>query len=427
MIKVKAVYVSILVPVVLILTYGCAQTHQDAKQNKNATVLTEQEVKTVLVATKNLKRTMRIPAELTAFRDVAIYPKIQGFVKSMQVDRGSVVKKGQLLVEIDAPELEANYQEAQAKYESACSSRLESESKIQSLIADKDEDIAKLEADEANYKRILHAAQTAGAIAPADIEEAQKTTQGSKAHVRSSEQNILGAKSECEAHKGKEKAAEQALKSLKEMIGYLKIRAPFDGVIRERNVHEGSLVSSSSNNVPMLKIAETSKLRLVVPVPESAVSGIKQGSQMNFSVPAYMGKLFSGKVSRLSHELDRKTRTMIVELDVNNEKSDLEPGMYAEVVWKMERPYKTKFVPSSSILSAEDKTYIIKVKDTKTQIIPVTRGQPMDNFVEITGDIEEGDEIVLHATEDYKSGTKLKSHLASIKDIEAMHEGNHED
>jgi RND family efflux transporter MFP subunit len=426
MTKVKVLSVSILLPVIFALTYGCAQTDQDINQNKSETVSSEPEVETVLVATKSLKRTMRIPAELTAFRDVAIYPKIQGFVKSMQVDRGSIVKKGQLLVEIDAPELEANLKEAQAKYESACSSLLESESKIQSVIAQKDEDIAKLEADEANYKRILHAAQTAGAIAPADIEEAQKTMQGSKAHVRSSEQNILGAKSESQAHKGKVKAAEQALNSLREMTGYLKIRAPFEGVIRERNVHEGSLVSSSSNNVPMLKIAETSKLRLMVPVPESAVSGIKQGSQMNFSVPAYVGKLFSGKVSRLSHELDRKTRTMMVELDVDNRKADLEPGMYAEVVWIMERPYKTLFVPSGAVLSAEDKTSVIKVKDMKTQIISVTRGQPMNNLVEVTGDIKEGDEIVLHATEDYKSGTKLKSHLLSIKDIEAI-SGDHED
>lgn len=426
MTKVTILYVSFLIPAIFVLSFGCEQSHRDFKHNTEEIVSSEPDVNTVLVAMKSLKRTMRIPAELTAFRDVAIYPKIQGFVKSMQVDRGSIVKKGQLLVEIDAPELEANLKEAQAKYESACSSLLESEAKIQSVIAQKDEDIAKLEADEANYKRIMHAAQTVGAIAPADIEEAQKTMQGSKAHVRSSEQNILGAKSESQAHKGKVKAAEQALNSLREMIGYLKIRAPFDGVIRERNVHEGSLVSSSSNNAPMLKIAETSKLRLIVPVPESAVSGIKQGSQMKFTVPAYVGKIFSGNVSRLSHELDRKTRTMLVELDVDNRKADLEPGMYAEVEWKMERPYKTLFVPSEAVLSSEDKNYVIKVKDMKTHIIQVTRGQPMDKLVEITGDIKEGDEIVLHATEDYKTGTKLKAHLLSINDIEAI-SGHQED
>ncbi|MCW5823747.1 MAG: efflux RND transporter periplasmic adaptor subunit [Cyanobacteria bacterium TGS_CYA1] len=400
---------------------GCgeAEKNESAKESKSI----EREVDTVKVVAHNLKRTLNIPAEISAFRDVSIYPKVQGFVKSMHVDRGSMVKQGQLLVEIDAPELEANFKESQAKFESASSALIEAEAKIQNAIAQNEEDIAKSEADSANYKRIQNAAKTPGAIAPVDIESAQKTLEGSLAHVRASKQSILGAQSELEAQKGKVKAAGQALKSLKEMMGYLKVSAPFAGIIKERNVHEGSLVSSSSA-VPMLRIADTSKLRLIVPIPESAVSGIKQNEQMQFSVPAFVGRTFTGTISRISHVLDRKTRTMLVELDVQNARNDLAPGMYAEVVWTMERPYRTLFVPSSAVMSAEDKTFVIKVDNEVARVIPISRGQPMGDLVEITGDIREGDQIVLQASDEFNTGAKLKTHLVSSMN---KAEGSHDD
>lgn len=376
------------------------------------------ELSTVLVTAKQLKRTILIPSELTAFREVSVYPKVQGFVKTMNVDRGSQVRAGQVLVEIVAPELDANYRESQAKYETARSSLMETASKIETLIAEREEAEAQLQADEANYKRIQHAAKTVGAIAPVDLEAAEKTLQGARAHVRGAEQKINGAKSELESHKGLVKSAEQALVSVREMRAYLTIRAPFSGVIRERNVHEGSLVSSSPSSPAMLRIEETSKLRLLVPVPEAAVAGIRQGASMTFTVPAYVGKLFTGTVSRISHGLERKTRSMIVELDVNNSAGELEPGMYAEVVWEMLRPYKTLFVPFSAIVNSNDKTYVIRVENSKTETTPVTRGQPMGSLVEVVGDLKDGDEIVLNATDDIHSGSIISTRLMSELDLQ---------
>ena len=395
---------------------GCSQPAKDTT-TQAAGPDAKREDLSIRIISSTLKRTIHIPAELTAFRDVAVYPKVQGFVKSMSVDRGSQVKKGQVLVELIAPELDANYSEAQAKYETAKSSLLETSSKIETLIAQREEAEAQLQADEANYKRIQHASKTAGAIAPVDLEAAEKTLQGAAAHVRAAEQKIVGAKSELETHKGLVRSAEQALISVREMRAYLTIRAPFDGVIRERTVHEGSLVSSSPSNPPMLRIQETSKLRLLVPVPEAAVASIKQGSAMTFTVPAFVGKLFSGTVSRISHGLERKTRTMIVELDVDNSSKELEPGMYAEVVWGMERPYRTLFVPSSAVLSSNDKTYVIRINHSKTELIAVTRGQPMGNLVEIVGDLKEGDEVLLEANDDIPAGATIRSHVVPLSEM----------
>jgi RND family efflux transporter MFP subunit len=386
------------------------------------------EVETIAVQSENLKRQIRIPSDLAAFKEVEIYPKVQGFIKAMYVDRGSAVKKGQVLVEVIAPELEANFREAEAKYEAARSSLSESESKIASLVAQKEEAEARLQANEANYKRIQIAAQTPGAIAPVDIETAEKKVAGDKAKVRSAEQMVIAAKAALEAEKDKVRSVKQALNSVREMKAYLTIRAPFDGVISERNVHEGSLVSSSSAKPPLLKIEQISSLRLLVPVPESAITGVQNGSQMKFTVSALVGKEFTAKISRISHDLDRKTRTMIVELDVDNSHRELEPGMYAEVLWRMERPYKTLFVPAKSVISREDKAYVVQVHGQKGELVEVTRGQRMGPMVEVVGDIHPGDQVVFNPTGDEK-GKVLHTKLLTAEELNELlshHEEGHE-
>lgn len=411
------------------LAFGCS--HDEVAVQKTVQKKTTQQesldVDTVLVTAQHLKRTVRIPSELAAFRDVEIYPKVQGFVKTMSVDRGSVVKKGQILVEIVAPELEANYRESQAKYESAQSSLLETQSKISSLIAQKEEAEARLGANEANLKRILVADKTPGAIAPADIETAEKRVQGDQAKVRSAEQTVVAAKAALVAEKDKVRAASQALCSMREMKGYLTVRAPFNGVITERNVHEGSLVSSSPSNPPMLKIEQIAPLRLIVPVPENAIAGLSNGSRMQFTTSAFVGKTFTGTVSRISHELDRKTRSMLVELDVPNEDKDLEPGMYAEVIWHMERPYQTLFVPASAILSREDKTLVAVVRGDQAELTQIARGQPMGKLVEIVGAVKAGDEVVVSPSSDL-ADTKIKPHrLSDLELRKLLNESSKED
>lgn len=404
---------------VSIVMTGCAQTEKNVSEAKQKEEPQNEVVDTVLVSEQRLKRTVRIPSELAAFRVVEIYPKVQGFVKTMSVDRGSIVKYGQILVEIVAPELESNYREAEAKYKSVQSSLRATQSNIASLVAQKEEAEAKLGADEANYKRIQIADKTTGAVAPTDIETAEKKVQGDRAKVRAAEQTVIAAQSALEAEGDRVNASKQALNSVREMKGYLVVRAPFDGVITERNVHEGSLVSSSSANPPMLKIEQISPLRLVVPVPENAIAGITNGASMQFSVSAYVGKTFYGTVSRISHELDRKTRSMLVELDVPNKNRELEPGMFAEVVWHMKRPYRTLFVPASAILSKEDKTFVITARANKAELIQVNRGQPMGKLVEIVANISPSDEVVLRPSSDM-AGAAIQTHRLSGAELEEV-------
>lgn len=397
---------------------GCSHENKSGSQNSTETKKTlgdqpAASMETIRIEKRILKRTLTIPSELMPYRDVAIYPRAQGFVKAIYVDRGSIVKEGQVLVEVSAPELEANYREAQAKVDSAKSARIETESRVETLIADKAEADANMEAKAANFKRIQVASQTPGAIAPADIEEAEKSVQAARAHSQAANKKIAAEKSKVEAFKSAEKASDEALLAVKQMKSYLTVRAPFAGVITERNVHEGSLVSSATSNPPMVRIQDVKKLRLTVPVPEAAVAGVARGKPMSFSVPAFVGKKFEARIERISHGLDRKSRTMTIELDVPNPDLALEPGMYAEVVWNMERPYRTLFAPASSIRSANDKTFLFRVLNGKAEMVQITRGQTMDDYVEVVGNIHEGDEILVEPTEEVADGSRIRPHLVS--------------
>src|SRR5262249_20187474 len=163
-----------------------------------------------------------------------------------------------------------------------------------------------------------------GVVAGNDVDVAQRTVDADRARVDQWKEN--------------EEAAKSAAKAVAELESYLRVTAPFDGVVTERDVHVGTLVGPSS--VPMLRVQQLSRLRLVVHVPETAVGAVTDGETLSFTVPAYPGEMFSGKIARVSRALDPKTRTMPVELDVPNATGRLAPGMFAQVTWAMRRGHQ---------------------------------------------------------------------------------------
>jgi RND family efflux transporter MFP subunit len=187
------------------------------------------------------------------------------------------------------------------------------------------------------------------------------------------------------------------------------VTAPFDGVVTERNVHKGSLVGSSGapSAVPMLRIRQVSRLRLVVAVPESDVGGITEGEKINFTVPAFPGQTFVGEIKRIAQSLDVKTRTMPVELEVSNASTRLSPGMYAEVVWPIRRQQVSLFVPPSAVASTTEKMFVIRVRNEVAEWVEVRRGETMSNLIEVFGALEAGDVIVVRGTDELRNGVKV--------------------
>jgi membrane fusion protein, multidrug efflux system len=340
-------------------------------------------IEVVRVIEQSLDVPLSLPGELTAFQSVAMFPRVTGFVKAVNVDRGSTVRAGQLLASLEAPELVAQRAEAQSKLQAA---------EAQLSVAR-----AKADADKGTFARLKAASATPGVVAGNDVVIAEKTADGSANQVLAAEQSV--------------EAARQALNAIRDIEGYLRMTAPFAGVITERNVHPGALVGPSTSGAaatPLLRLVETDRLRLVVPVPEAYTAEMRPGTEIPFTVAAYPGQAFSGKVARIAQSVDVSTRTMAVELDVANRDGRLAPGTFCQVRWPVRRSGPSLFVPSASVAMTTDRTFVIRIRNGKTEWVDVKTGLTSGALVEVFGDLRAGDEIAGRGTDELRPGTDVR-------------------
>src|SRR5215813_13983803 len=336
-------------------------------------------VETARVVAKAVERQVKLPGEFQPYLAVPIYAKVTGFVRHVDVDRGSRVTEGQLLMTLEAPEMQSQVLEAQ--------------SKAQAIELQRVEAAAKLASAESTYERLKAASATPGVVAENDVVVAQKTVEAAQALVRSYDDSI--------------KAAQAQVQAVKDLQQYLTIKAPFDGIITERNVHPGALVGPGTTAPPLLRLQQITRLRLVVAVPELLVGATVKGARVPFTVPAYPGETFYGVLNLLAHDLDPKTRTMPVELDVRNPDLRLGAGMYPEVQWPVKRPLPSLLVPPTSIVTTTERTFVIRVTNGVAQWVNVGRGARVGDLVEVFGALKEGDTIVRRGTDEIREGSKV--------------------
>jgi RND family efflux transporter MFP subunit len=343
------------VAVLLVGLAGCEHAADQPTPAATAPEATTPTVEVVAVTAEKLDTTARLPGELTPYETVALYPRVNGFVETIDVDRGSIVRHGQLLVRLSAPEL--------------ASQRAEAESR--------------LSASRSTFERTRAAADTPGAVAKHDLEVGEAAVKADEARVQ----------------------------SLKTLESYLSVRAPFDGVITERNVHPGALVGppAGASATPMLRMESVGHLRLTVAVPESDVGAIAEGARAEFVVRTWPGQRFGGVIRRVAHALEMKTRTMPVELDVDNANGKLAAGMFAEVFWPIRRASPSLFVPPSAIVQTTEKTYVERVRDGRIEQVPVQRGTALKDRVEVFGPLQAGDVVVRRGSEELKEGAPVKA------------------
>lgn len=233
---------------------------------------------------------LRLPAQLAAYEEVSIFPKVNGYVKTVLVDVGSKVSKGQLLMELEAPELEQASLQAKEKYTRARADFL---------------------LDKERFRRLQEAAATPGAVSPLDLSTIKAKMDADSAL--------------CNAEKNNWQMQQT-------MQTYLRVTAPFNGVITERNVHPGALVSATAKDKPLLELKQIDRLRLQVDVSEAVAATIKNGDTVSFYVNAFPGKKMIGHISRESMNINTQFRLERVEIDVMNKDGALMPGMYADVL-----------------------------------------------------------------------------------------------
>ncbi|HYL36793.1 MAG TPA: efflux RND transporter periplasmic adaptor subunit [Bryobacteraceae bacterium] len=334
----------------------------------------------VAVVSKPVSRTVELPGEFLPFLSVSLHAKVPSYVDRVLVDRGSVVKEGQLLVQLSAPEMAARIAEAESKVQAAEADRLQAE--------------AQLAAAEATRDRLKKAAETPGAVAGNEVIQAEKQVEAAQALVRSRQQSS--------------QAAAAVVQAEKDLEAYLKITAPFDGVVTDRLVHPGALVGPGSDSV-LLVIQQVSHLRLVAEVPEENVGGIVHGAKVEFRVPAYPERIYTGTVARPAHALDPKNRFMPVELDVVNTDGSLSPGMYPAVKWPVRRSRPALFVPVSSIVTTTERTFVVRDHDGRAEWVNVKTGAPQGDLVEVIGSLQPGDLVVRRASDEIREGTAIQT------------------
>lgn len=368
--------------IALCVSCGGNSASSESKRDAQPTSAQTPAVEVATVESRKLAIIVRLPGELQPYEQVAVFPKVTGFVDSISVDRGSVVKAGQLMIRLIAPEIAAQRAEAQSKLQGADAQRIEAE--------------AKLASDESTYQRLKTASATPGVVAGNDLEVAQKAVEADRARVQSARESA--------------EAAKAALKSTTDIEGYLQVRAPFDGVVTERNVHPGTLVgpvTSSGPATPLIRVETIARLRLVVPVPEKYVAGMTAGAKVQFSVPAYPNQTFSGTVARIAHSVEPRTRTMPIELDVNNATRRLAPGMFPEVLWPIRRSEATLFVPVSAVARTMEATFVIRIQDAKTEWVNVRTGELDGKLIEVFGDLRSDDQVAMRGTDELRPGTHV--------------------
>ena len=351
-------YYIISISIVLLMAACSSDKKEEQKTTETKAVKTDYALATV--AKGGVATTLKLPAQLAAYEEVSIFPKVNGYVKTVSVDIGSKVSEGSLLMVLEAPELEQSALQAKERY---ARSR------------------ADFSIDKERFLRLEEAAKTAGAISPIDISTIKSKMEADSAL--------------CNA----EKANWQMQQT---MLGYLRVTAPFTGVITERNVHPGALVSASAKDKPMLELKQVAQLRLQVDIPEAVAANLKDKDTISFYINAFPGKRMTGFISRKSDNITAQYRSERMEIDVLNKEGLLSPGMYADVVIYSKGNANALFVPKTAVVTSTERKYVLLSKEGKIIKVDVSTGNETANKTEIFGNLQVGDRVIAVANDEIK-------------------------
>src|SRR5215831_6748226 len=334
---------------------------------------------------------LSLPGTIQAVTEAPILARSDGYLKRRLVDIGDQVKQGQLLAEIDAPELDQQTRQAEAAVEQAEAAVEQAQANLEQGKANRDLARTTSERWTALLKRGIVARQDA------DQYEAQFTAQ--QANVQALEKAVAAQRSNIAAAKAN-------VARLQEVESYRLVKAPFDGVITVRNVDVGALVSTGSTL--LYRIAQIEKLRTFVNVPQASANSVLVGQAAVLTVSNFPGRSFRGTVTRTAKALDPATRTMLVEVDVPNGDGALFPGTYAEVDLSGSRPNPPLVVPAAALLFRNDGAQVAIVQPDQTvHLQKITVGRDYGDRVEILQGVAEGATIVAAPGDAAREGAKI--------------------
>ena len=337
------------------------------------------------VVRRSLTSDITLTGEFVPYQEIDVMAKVAGYVRSIKVDIGDRVHEGQVLAQLEVPEMQndvtraaAAVQEAEAEIVKARDevNRAQSAHEMAHLSFTRIQDVSKREpglipqqeVDEVHSKDLVAEAETAAA--QSNREAAER-----KAAMAKAEQARWGT-----------------------LQNYTTISAPFTGVITKRYANTGAMIqagtASQTQALPIVRLAQNNLLRLVLPVPESAVPRVRIGEFVQVSV-ASLGKTFAGRVTRFANEVKPSTRTMDTEVDVPNPGLVLVPGLYAEVKLQLQQSNEALSVPLDAVDESTGSPQVYAVRDSMIHVLPVRVGLKTAQFQEIRSGVEDGDLVVI--------------------------------
>jgi RND family efflux transporter MFP subunit len=347
----------------------------------------------------NLGNTLTIAGEFKPFQSVDVHAKVAGYIKAIYVDVGDHVKAGQPLAILEIPELAAELAGADASVR-------RSKEEIRRAEGDLSRAQSAHAAAHSAHERLKQAAEArAGLVAQQELDDSQAKDLESEAQVSSSNAALSAAQQQLQI-------AEANQRQYSALSDYSRIVAPFSGVVTARFADTGALIaagtSNSAQSMPVVRLAEISKLRLVLPIPESVAAQIHLGDPVKARVQA-LNQDFIGRVSRFADSLDRQTRTMETEIDFDNRDGHLIPGMYAETQLSLREKKDALTIPLEAVVRNGDDATVLAVNPQNIiEERHVKLGLEDSTRVEVLSGLTDKDRLVIGNRSQFHGGQKVE-------------------
>jgi RND family efflux transporter MFP subunit len=380
-----------LLPLLFAVSNGCKRSQEQAQNQLPVAAV-------VPVTRTALSNQLHVAGEFLPYQEVEIHAKVTGYVRKINVDIGDHVHTGELLAELEVPEMTAQVEGAQAGVQ-----RSQQEiDRSQSAVVRAEADAAALHAA---WQRLKQASDAKpGLIAQQELDDAQAKDLAAAAQVDA-------ARSELAAMRQAHSAAQADHRHFASLANYSHITAPFDGIVTWRYANTGSLLqagTSNSGSMPLIKLAQVNILRLRLPVPESLAGYVHIGDSAQIHVQA-TGEELTGKVVRTTGELDLTTRTLQVEIDLENSKGKLTPGMYADVKLDIQRNGNELTIPVEAVDRSQAAPFALVVNaQGRVEKRPLILGMETARLIEVVQGVREGERVIAANLSSFRAGEAVE-------------------
>jgi len=376
---------------------------------------------------RSLDVTLSFTGDVLPSRQAPIFAKTSGYIRAIHIERGQFVKAGALLVEIEPTEMENALDQSRAALASAEAGLQVARSNLEATKANllnQQALLAKAQAVLANDKRQadrLTELFAKGLVAAQDRDNARTSYEASQASVSAQQAQVEAARVQIATTESQVRLAETQIeqqRSAQRMaqmrVDDTRIVAPFSGFISQRNLDVGAAVSNqaaatSNASIGILMLQDINPVKVQLEVPERDVARVGVGNVVRLTTDAYSGRQFSGKVTRVVHALDPRTRTMGLEIDIPNPDNLLKPGMYARVDLLLEVRRDALLVPLEALTGAEDRPTVLIVRDGKVALMPVELGPTDGPVVQVTKGLGPDTEVILQGKDLVREGMAVRA------------------